>query len=284
MEAYLKLLDEVYQEGDDKSDRTGTGTYSVFGRMLKVDLSTGRFPLLTTKEVRFHAILVELLWFISGSTNIKWLKENRVNIWNEWADENGELGPVYGSLWRRWQIQEKEHMVFEKGTVYETDSSSRFFIDQLATAIERLKERPNCRRNIVTAWNPELLPRQALPPCHCLFQFRTTSDGKLDLALYQRSCDIFLGVPYNIASYSLLLLMVAQVTGYDPGTFTHFYGDLHLYKNHTAQAREQLSRDPRPLPWVRINRDVKSIDEFTIDDFELLDYDPYAKISAPVSV
>ncbi len=254
----------VLDHGHVKADRTGTGTRSVFGWQMRFDLSEG-FPLLTTKKLHLRSIIVELLWFLRGETNIRWLKDNKVSIWDEWADENGDLGPVYGHQWRHWPGRNGGE------------------IDQIAQLIDGLKKNPDSRRHIVTAWNPADVDRMALPPCHALFQFYV-ADGRLSCQLYQRSADIFLGVPFNIASYALLTMMIAQVVGLKPGDFVHTLGDAHLYSNHLEQAKLQLSREPRPLPTMRINPDVKDIFAFTFEDFTLEGYDPHPHIAAPVAV
>ena len=264
MQPYLSLLERILNEGHQKGDRTGTGTLSVFGHQMRYDLQDG-FPLLTTKKLHLKSIIYELLWFLRGDTNVRWLQDHGVRIWNEWADENGDLGPVYGHQWRSWPD-------YRGGT-----------IDQIAQVEEMIKRNPNSRRMLVTAWNPAEVEDMALPPCHCLFQFYV-ADGHLSLQLYQRSADTFLGVPFNIASYALLLQMMAQVTGLQPGEFVHTTGDTHLYLNHLEQARLQLSRTPRPLPTMRINPDVKSIFDFRYEDFELENYDPWPHIAAEVSV
>ena len=264
MQPYLSLLERILNEGHQKGDRTGTGTLSVFGHQMRYDLQDG-FPLLTTKKLHLKSIIYELLWFLRGDTNVRWLQDHGVRIWNEWADENGDLGPVYGHQWRSWPD-------YRGGT-----------IDQIAQVEEMIKRNPNSRRMLVTAWNPSEVEDMALPPCHCLFQFYV-ADGRLSLQLYQRSADTFLGVPFNIASYALLLQMMAQVTGLQPGEFVHTTGDTHLYLNHLEQARLQLSRTPRPLPTMRINPDVKSIFDFRYEDFELENYDPWPHIAAEVSV
>lgn len=264
MQPYLSLLNRILTEGHQKGDRTGTGTLSVFGHQMRYDLQDG-FPLLTTKKLHLKSIIYELLWFLRGDTNVRWLQDHGVRIWNEWADENGDLGPVYGHQWRSWPD-------YRGGT-----------IDQIAQVEEMIKRNPNSRRMLVTAWNPAEVEDMALPPCHCLFQFYA-ADGRLSLQLYQRSADTFLGVPFNIASYALLLQMMAQVTGLQPGEFVHTTGDTHLYLNHLEQARLQLSRTPRPLPTMRINPDVKSIFDFRYEDFELENYDPWPHIAAEVSV
>ncbi len=264
MQPYLSLLNRILTEGHQKGDRTGTGTLSVFGHQMRYDLQDG-FPLLTTKKLHLKSIIYELLWFLRGDTNVRWLQDHGVRIWNEWADENGDLGPVYGHQWRSWPD-------YRGGT-----------IDQIAQVEEMIKHNPNSRRMLVTAWNPAEVEDMALPPCHCLFQFYV-ADGRLSLQLYQRSADTFLGVPFNIASYALLLQMMAQVTGLQPGEFVHTTGDTHLYLNHLEQARLQLSRTPRPLPTMHINPDVKSIFDFRYEDFELENYDPWPHIAAEVSV
>lgn len=264
MQPYLSLLKRILNEGHQKGDRTGTGTLSVFGHQMRYDLQDG-FPLLTTKKLHLKSIIYELLWFLRGDTNVRWLQDHGVRIWNEWADENGDLGPVYGHQWRSWPD-------YRGGT-----------IDQIAQVEEMIKRNPNSRRMLVTAWNPAEVEDMALPPCHCLFQFYV-ADGRLSLQLYQRSADTFLGVPFNIASYALLLQMMAQVTGLQPGEFIHTTGDTHLYLNHLEQARLQLSRTPRPLPKMVINPDVKSIFDFRYEDFQLLDYHPWPHIAAEVSV
>ncbi len=264
MRQYLELMRHVAERGHRKNDRTGTGTLSVFGWQMRFDLSEG-FPLLTTKKLHTRSIIHELLWFLRGETNIQYLKDNKVSIWDEWADENGELGPVYGKQWRRWET---------------ADGRS---IDQIAQLIEALKKNPDSRRHIVSAWNPGEIEGMALPPCHALFQFYVAG-GKLSCQLYQRSADIFLGVPFNIASYALFTMMVAQVCGYELGDFVWTGGDCHLYVNHLEQTQLQLSREPRALPTMRINPDVKDIFAFTIDDFVLEGYNPHPHISAPVAV
>jgi thymidylate synthase len=260
---YLDLLRAAREQGSFKADRTGTGTYSLFGWQLRFDLAAG-FPLVTTKKVHLRSIIHELLWFLRGDTNIAYLKANRVSIWDEWADENGDLGPVYGAQWRSWPTANGP-------------------IDQIAGVIAQIKRNPDSRRLIVTAWNPAEIDQMALPPCHCLFQFYV-ADGKLSCQLYQRSADIFLGVPFNIASYALLTMMVAQVCGLKPGHFVHSFGDVHLYKNHLEQADIQLSRSPRPLPRMQLNPAVTDLFAFTFEDFILTGYDPYPAIAAPVAV
>ena len=264
MKQYLDLLQEIMDKGVVRSDRTGTGTKSIFGHQMRFNLQEG-FPLLTTKKVHLRSIIHELLWFISGDTNIAYLHDNKVTIWDEWADENGDLGPVYGKQWRSWQTPD--------GRV----------IDQLSEVIETIKKNPESRRMIVCAWNPSDVDKMALPPCHCFFQFYVAG-GKLSCQLYQRSADTFLGVPFNIASYALLTMMIAQVCGLEPGEFIHTTGDTHIYLNHFDQVREQLSREPRPLPTMKLNPDVKSIFDFKYEDFELVGYDPWPAIKAPVAV
>ncbi len=264
MKQYLDMLRHIMENGVDKGDRTGTGTRSVFGYQTRFDLSEG-FPLLTTKKLHLKSIIHELLWFLQGSTNIKYLVDNGVSIWNEWADEKGELGPVYGHQWRSWPTP---------------DGGS---IDQIADIIKTIKNNPNSRRIIVSAWNVADVNNMALPPCHCLFQYYV-ANGKLSCQLYQRSCDTFLGVPFNIASYALLTMMVAQVCDLEPGEFIHTYGDLHIYSNHFEQVKEQLSREPRALPKMKINPEVKDIFGFKYEDFELTEYNPYPTIKAPIAV
>lgn len=264
MEQYHKLMKTILENGTDRPDRTGTGTRSIFGYQMRFDLSEG-FPCLTTKKLHLRSIIHELLWFLSGDTNIKYLKENKVSIWDEWADENGNLGPVYGHQWRSWPTQNGET------------------IDQISKLIHDIKNNPNSRRLIVSAWNVADIENMALPPCHCLFQF-FVADGKLSCQLYQRSADTFLGVPFNIASYALLTMMVAQVCDLEPGEFIHSFGDVHLYKNHFEQAQLQLTRKPKKLPKMEINPEVKDIFAFKFEDFELKDYDPDPHIKAPVAV
>lgn len=274
MKQYHDLLKHVLKEGNQKGDRTGTGTKSVFGYQMRFNLSEG-FPMVTTKKLHLKSIIYELLWFLKGDTNIGYLQENGVRIWNEWADENGDLGPVYGHQWRNWNSDE---------------------IDQIKEVIHSLKNNPNSRRMSVSAWNPSVLPdttksfsenvangKAALPPCHAFFQFYV-ADGKLSCQLYQRSADIFLGVPFNIASYALFTMMMAQVCGYEPGDFIHTFGDAHIYNNHTGQVELQLSREPRPLPKMILNPDVKSIFDFEFEDFTLLDYNPHPHIKGVVAV
>lgn len=264
MEQYQRLLRHVIDKGRFKADRTGTGTYSVFGAQERFDLSEG-FPLVTTKKLHLRSIIYELLWFLRGETNIRYLRENGVTIWDEWADANGDLGPVYGAQWRSWPAR---------------DGST---IDQIAHVVAQIRANPDSRRHVVSAWNPADLDRMALAPCHALFQFYVI-DGTLSCQLYQRSADLFLGVPFNIASYALLTLMVAQVCGLRPGDFVHTFGDLHLYANHIEQAKEQLSRAPRPLPTMTLNPSVGDIDGFCFEDFELAGYDPHPAIKAPIAV
>ncbi len=264
MRQYLDLMRHVLDHGVEKRDRTGTGTLSVFGHHMRFDLAQG-FPLVTTKKVHLKSIIHELIWFLSGDTNIRYLKANGVSIWDDWADANGDLGPVYGAQWRSWPAGEGEA------------------IDQIRQVVDAIRSNPDSRRLIVTAWNPAEVDKQALPPCHCLFQFYVLN-GKLSCQLYQRSGDIFLGVPFNIASYALLTMMVAQVTGLEPGDFIHTLGDAHLYLNHIEQARLQLARDPKPLPTMKINPEVGSIFDFVYPDFALEGYDPHPHIKAAVAV
>jgi thymidylate synthase len=261
---YHDLMQRILDEGTKKTDRTGTGTLSVFGHQMRFDLADG-FPMVTTKKLHLKSIVHELLWFLAGDTNIRYLKENGVRIWDEWADENGDLGPVYGYQWRSWPAP---------------DGRS---IDQIAKLIEMIRKTPDSRRLMVSAWNPALVDEMALPPCHALFQFYV-ADGKLSCQLYQRSADVFLGVPFNIASYALLTMMVAQVTGYEPGDFVHSFGDAHLYTNHLDQAREQLARAPRALPTMTLNPDVTDLFAFRFEDFTLTGYDPHPHIKAMVAV
>ena len=264
MQQYLDLLHRILEEGKVKTDRTGTGTKSIFGHQMRFNLEDG-FPLLTTKKLHLKSIIYELLWFLKGDTNVKYLQEHGVSIWNEWADENGDLGPVYGHQWRSWP----DH---RGGT-----------IDQIQNVIDLIKHHPDSRRMLVTAWNPADIGEMALPPCHCLFQFYV-ADGRLSLQLYHRSADTFLGVPFNIASYALLLQMMAQVTGLKAGDFIHTTGDTHLYLNHIEQAKLQLTRTPRELPQMKLNPDVKNLFDFRYEDFELLNYDPWPHIKAEVAV
>jgi thymidylate synthase len=264
MQQYLDLMRHVRDHGIRKEDRTGTGTVSVFGYQMRFDLADG-FPVVTTKKLHLRSIIHELLWFLRGDTNIKYLHDNGVSIWDEWADENGDLGPVYGYQWRSWPTPDGQS------------------IDQIVQLIEQIKNNPDSRRLMVSAWNPADVEHMALPPCHCLFQFYV-ADGTLSCQLYQRSADIFLGVPFNIASYALLTMMIAQVTGLQPGEFVHTFGDAHLYINHLDQVETQLSRDPLPLPQMRLNPDIKSVFEFTFEDFELVGYEAHPHIKAPVAV
>lgn len=262
---YHRLLNKVLTHGSYREDRTGTGAYSVFGEQSRYDLNAG-FPIVTTKKLHLRSIIHELLWFLSGDTNIRYLQENKVSIWDEWADENGDLGPVYGAQWRRWQ-----------------GAPGAEPIDQIKKLIDGIKTNPYSRRHIVSAWNVAVVDQMALPPCHCLFQF-FVADGKLSCQLYQRSADLFLGVPFNIASYALFTMMVAQVCDLQPGDFVHTFGDLHLYANHLDQARLQLSREPRPLPVMKLNPEVKDLFAFKFEDFTLEGYDPHPAIKAPIAV
>ena len=264
MQQYLNLLNHVMNHGDKKNDRTGTGTLSIFGYQMRFDLSE-KFPLLTTKKVHLKSVIYELLWFLKGSTNIKYLQDNGVSIWDEWADENGDLGPVYGSQWRSWRTHDNRS------------------IDQIEKLIIDLKTNPDSRRLIVSAWNVAEIENMKLPPCHCFFQFYV-ANNKLSCQLYQRSADIFLGVPFNIASYALLTLMIAQVVNLEPGEFVHTLGDAHIYSNHFDQVNEQLTRQPKELPTMHINSNVKNIFDFKFEDFKLSDYDPYPLIKAPVAI
>lgn len=263
MKQYLELLKHVKENGIKKEDRTGTGTISVFGYQMRFDLNEG-FPLVTTKQCHLKSIIYELLWFLQGDTNIKYLKDNGVSIWNEWADENGDLGPVYGAQWRSWHTGEET-------------------IDQISDVIQQIKQNPDSRRLIVSAWNVGELDKMALMPCHAFFQFYV-ADGKLSCQLYQRSADIFLGVPFNIASYSLLMMMIAQVCDLEVGDFVHTFGDAHIYLNHLEQVDTQLSREPYPLPQMKLNPDVKDIFMFNYEDFELINYQAHPKITAPIAV
>lgn len=264
MQNYLDLLQHILDHGTDKSDRTGTGTRSVFGYQLRYDLSKG-FPLVTTKKVHLKSIIYELLWFLKGDTNIKYLNDHKVSIWDEWADENGNLGPVYGAQWRSWRGAD--------GKV----------VDQISEVIEQIKKNPDSRRLLVSAWNVAEIPNMALAPCHALFQFYV-ADGKLSLQLYQRSADVFLGVPFNIASYALLCMMMAQVCGLEVGDFVHSFGDVHIYSNHFEQVKTQLSRTPRTLPTMKLNPEVRDLFAFKYEDFTLENYDPYPGIKAPVAI
>ena len=264
MQTYLDLMSHVLENGTDRGDRTGTGTRSVFGHQMRFDLSEG-FPVTTTKKLHLRSIIIDLLWFLRGETNVKWLQERGVSIWDEWADKDGELGPGYGYQWRSWPTPDGES------------------IDQIKGLVKSLKENPNSRRHIVSAWNPALVDDMALPPCHTMFQFYV-ADGKLSCQLYQRSADIFLGVPFNIASYALLTMMLAQVCDLEVGDFVHTFGDAHLYHNHFEQAKEQLSREPLALPTMKINPDVKDLFEFTFEDFTLEGYEAHPNIKAPIAV
>jgi thymidylate synthase len=267
MKTYLDLLDHVLTNGTPRGDRTGVGTIGVFGAQARFDLRD-TFPCLTTKKLHLRSIIHELLWFLKGDTNIQYLKDNKVTIWDEWADKDGNLGPVYGKQWRSWEV-----------------ADNRETIDQIARVVDSIRNNPTSRRHIVSAWNPADVEEMALPPCHSLFQFYVdTSRGELSCQLYQRSADLFLGVPFNIASYALLCMMMAQVCGLKPGDFVHTFGDLHLYQNHLEQARLQFSREPRPLPTMKMNPDVKEIDGFVYEDFELVGYDPHPTIKAPIAV
>jgi len=264
MRQYLDLLQHILDHGHDKPDRTGTGTLSVFGHQMRFDLGRG-FPLVTTKKLHLRSIVYELLWFIRGDTNVAYLRDHGVSIWDEWADEHGNLGPIYGAQWRSWPAP---------------DGSA---VDQLSQVVDRIHTDPDSRRHIVSAWNPGMLPQMALPPCHILFQFYVAG-GRLSCQLYQRSADVFLGVPFNIASYALLTAMVAQVTGLQPGEFVHTFGDAHLYRNHLEQARLQLSREPRPLPRLHLNPAVHALTDFTYEDVRIEGYDPHPRIAAAVAV
>lgn len=270
MQGYLDLLNEVLEHGTDRGDRTGVGTRSLFGRQMRFDLAEG-FPLLTTKKLHVRSILYELLWFLRGETNTRWLKEHGVSIWDEWADADGELGPVYGHQWRNWPANRRD--------ASDADSS----IDQIAWVENEIRTNPQSRRLIVSAWNVADVPDMALPPCHLLFQFYVAG-GRLSCQLYQRSADLFLGVPFNIASYALLTTMMAHVTGLQPGEFVHTLGDVHLYSNHFEQAKRQLDRTPRPRPQLKIIRQVQSMGDFCFEDFELVNYDPHPHIKAPIAV
>ncbi|MEO1473265.1 MAG: thymidylate synthase [Pseudomonadota bacterium] len=264
MRGYLDLLQDILDNGTVRGDRTGTGVRSVFGRQLRFDLSEG-FPLLTTKKLHLRSIIVELLWFLRGETNVKWLKERGVSIWDEWADADGDLGPVYGKQWRSWAAPDGRT------------------IDQIQWVLDEIRTNPDSRRLVVSAWNPADVNEMALPPCHCLFQFNVM-DGRLNCQLYQRSADVFLGVPFNIASYALLTMLMARATGLEAGDFVHTFGDAHLYSNHVEQAREQLSRSPRPRPRMQMNPDKTDLFSWDYEDFKLLDYDPHPHIKAPVAV
>ena len=298
---YLDLLRYVLEHGKFKGDRTGTGTYSVFGAQTRFDLRKD-FPVLTTKKLHLRSIIYELLWFLRGDRNVRYLQENKVTIWDEWADEKGDLGPVYGKQWRNWvktksRPRKSPESSISQATLFDLGESdgqtivtpagprvrSKHGIDQIATVIEAIQKNPDSRRLIVSAWNVADIDSMALPPCHALFQFYV-SDGELSCQLYQRSADIFLGVPFNIASYALLTLMVAQVCGLKPGDFVHTFGDLHLYQNHVEQAKLQLSREPRALPQMKLNPAVKNIHDFKFEDFDLTGYDPHPGIKAPIAV
>ncbi|MBV9079504.1 MAG: thymidylate synthase [Elusimicrobia bacterium] len=269
MRVYLDLLNDILDLGEDRPDRTGTGTKSLFGYQMRFDLGEG-FPLLTTKKLHVRSIIHELLWFLKGDTNVRYLHDNNVTIWDEWADANGDLGPIYGYQWRHW------------GKPY--GSTNGGGIDQISQLVDGLKKNPYSRRHIVSAWNVSDIPKMALPPCHVMFQFYVHQDGRLSCQLYQRSADVFLGVPFNIASYALLTMMIAQVAGLKPGTFVHTLGDTHLYSNHFEQARLQLTREPRPLPRMKLNPAVKSLSDFRFEDFTLEGYDPHPAIKAPIAV
>ncbi len=301
MVQYLDLLRHVLEHGKFKADRTGTGTYSVFGAQARFDLREG-FPALTTKKLHLRSIIFELLWFLRGERNVRYLQENKVTIWDEWADENGDLGPIYGKQWRNWvktrSRPRKSNSTTHQPSLFDLGESgaraivtpagprvrrSSHGIDQIARVIHEIKSNPDSRRLIVSAWNVADIDSMALPPCHCLFQFYV-SEGELSCQLYQRSADIFLGVPFNIASYALLTLMVAQVCSLKPGEFIHTFGDLHLYSNHVEQAKLQLTREPRPLPRMKLSAAVKDIDNFKFEDFELVGYDPHPPIKAPIAV
>lgn len=264
MKQYLNLLERVLEEGNDKSDRTGTGTKSVFGHQMRFDLSKG-FPITTTKKLHLRSIIHELLWFLKGDTNVKYLRENKVRIWNEWADENGDLGPIYGYQWRSWPSADGQH------------------VDQISQIIDSIQNNPDSRRHIVNAWNVGEISKMALPPCHILFQFYV-ANGKLSCQLYQRSADIFLGVPFNIASYALLTMMVAQVTGLEVGDFVHTLGDAHIYNNHIEQVKLQLTRDTKDIPTMKLNPEVKSIFDFKIEDFELINYEAHPTIKGDIAI
>ncbi|HLU53699.1 MAG TPA: thymidylate synthase [Acidimicrobiia bacterium] len=264
MRQYHDLLTRILDEGVYKADRTGTGTYSIFGHQMRFDLQSG-FPVVTTKKVHLRSVFAELLWFLRGSTNVRWLQERGVTIWDEWADQSGELGPIYGYQWRSWPAPDGRH------------------IDQIERVVQSIRDNPDSRRHIVSAWNVADIEDMALPPCHTLFQFYV-ADGKLSCQLYQRSADVFLGVPFNIASYALLTHMVAQVAGLEVGDFVHTFGDAHLYTNHVEQARTQLEREPRPLPTLRLNPEIGKLDDFDLDDIEVLGYDPHPAIRAPIAV
>lgn len=283
MKQYLELLQDILDNGVEKGDRTGTGTLSVFGRQLRFENIGEKFPLITTKKMFLKGIIHELIWFLNGDTNIKYLNDNGVHIWDEWADRNGDLGPVYGSQWRKWEYFEEIPVSTGNPLNPPVMRFKKFYIDQIENLINEIKSKPNSRRMIVTAWNPAEVDNMALPPCHCLYQFNV-ANGKLSCQLYQRSCDVFLGVPFNIASYALLTMMVAQICDLEPGDFIHTFGDVHIYSNHVEQVREQLSREPFDLPKIVINSEVKNIDEFKYEDFRLENYQCHPTIKAPIAV
>jgi thymidylate synthase len=278
MQAYQDLLKTILEKGEKRTDRTGTGTLSLFGHQMRFDLSHG-FPLVTTKKVHLRSIIHELLWFLQGDTRLEYLHQNKVTIWDEWADSNGDLGPIYGFQWRRWG--EAHPRLIEKGVRTEDAGNG---VDQILDLIDGIRKNPYSRRHIVSAWNVADIPHMALPPCHVMFQFYVHTDGRLSCQLYQRSADVFLGVPFNIASYALLVLMVAQVTGLKPGEFVHTFGDAHLYLNHLEQAKEQVSRTPKPWPRMKLNPAIKDILQFTYEDFSLENYDPHPAIKAEISI
>ena len=282
MKNYLQLLKDILENGEERRDRTGTGTMALFGAQLRFDLSRG-FPLVTTKKCHLRSIIHELLWFLKGDTNIKYLRDNKVTIWDEWADKNGDLGPVYGYQWRHWPIAPQAHQGSLASGQGGQDEEN-FGIDQIAQVVESIKKDPQSRRHIISAWNVSDLSKMALPPCHLLFHFYVHNDGRLSCQMYQRSADVFLGVPFNIASYSLLTMMMAQVTGLKPGHFVHTFGDVHIYTNHMEQVKLQLSREPKSLPTMKLNPKVKSIFEFTYEDFVLENYDPHPTIKALIAV
>lgn len=278
MQAYQDLLKTILEKGEKRTDRTGTGTLSLFGHQMRFDLSQG-FPLVTTKKVHLRSIIHELLWFLQGDTRLEYLHQNKVTIWDEWADSNGDLGPIYGFQWRRWG--EAHPRLIEKGVRTEDAVNG---VDQILDLIDGIRKNPYSRRHIVSAWNVADIPHMALPPCHVMFQFYVHTDGRLSCQLYQRSADVFLGVPFNIASYALLVLMVAQVTGHKPGEFIHTFGDAHLYLNHLEQAKEQVARTPKPWPRMKLNPAIKDILQFTYEDFSLESYDPHPAIKAEISI
>jgi thymidylate synthase len=278
MQAYQDLLQTILEKGEKRADRTGTGTLSLFGHQMRFDLSQG-FPLVTTKKVHLRSIIHELLWFLQGDTRLEYLHQNKVTIWDEWADSNGDLGPIYGFQWRRWG--EAHPRLIERGVRTEDAVNG---VDQILDLIDGIRKNPYSRRHIVSAWNVADIPHMALPPCHVMFQFYVHTDGRLSCQLYQRSADVFLGVPFNIASYALLVLMVAQVTGLKPGEFIHTFGDAHLYLNHLEQAKEQVARTPRPWPRMKLNPAIKDILQFTYEDFSLESYDPHPAIKAEISI